>query len=183
MVSYPPFHTILFKQTMSDSMDMSHVDPRFLTSTSTESSIASANLTYGSGGSSVEPGTVYGSKSDLVFDDSTHGWDSQSAAEGQFHLQGYSHYHQQAQQHEQQLGHEVPNPAPNCSTANAFGHSVPRLPLRPLGNQDFGHHLDQMPQDVSPGWTAAAGNQHATYYPDPSWSTPSVRLDRNVNRQ
>ncbi|KAI7717473.1 hypothetical protein KC353_g4548 [Hortaea werneckii] len=172
---------------MSDSVDMSHVDPRFLTTTSTESSVASANLTYGSGGSSVEPGTVYGSESDLAFDDSTHGWNLQPAAEGQFHLPGYSHYQQQAQQHEQQLSHEVPDPAPGCSTANAFGPSVPGLPLRPSANQDFGHHLDHIP---APGWMAAAGRQHVTYYPGPSWSTPSAssgvhsqRSGGNVPRQ
>lgn len=173
---------------MSDSVDMSHVDPRFLTTTSTESSVASANLTHGSGGSSVEPGTVYGSgESDLAFDDSTHGWNLQSAAEGQFHLPGYSHYQQQAQQHEQQLSHEVPDPAPGCSTANAFGFFVPGLPLRPSANQDFGHHLDHIP---APGWMAAAGRQHVTYYPGPSWSTPSAssgvhsqRSGGNVPRQ
>lgn len=170
---------------------MSHVDPRFLTTTSTESSVASANLTYGSGSSSVEPGTVYGSeKSDLPFDDSTHGWDLQSAAEGQSHLQDYSYYQQQAQQHGQQLSHEMPNPAPGCFTANAFGPSMPGLPLRPSGNQDFGHHLDQIPQDVPPGWIAAAGGQHVTYYPGPSFSMPSAssgvhsqRSGRNVPRQ
>ncbi|KAL1581692.1 hypothetical protein WHR41_09603, partial [Cladosporium halotolerans] len=175
---------------MSDSMDMSHVDPRLLTATSTESSVASTNLTYGSGGSSVEPGTVNGSESGSAFDDSTHGWDLQPAAEGQFHLQGYTDYQQQPHQHEQRLSHEVPNLAPGCSTANAFGPSVPGLPLRPSGSQDFGHHFDQTHQDVSPGWMAAAGRQHVMYYPGPSWSTPSAssgahsqQLDRNVNRQ
>lgn len=161
---------------MSDSRDMSHVDPRFLTTTSAQSSIASANLTYGSGSSSAEPGTVYGSESDLAFDDSTHR-NGQSAAHGQFYLQEALQGQQQAQQHNQQLDDEVPNSLPGYSTANAFGPIAPGLPLGPSWNQDFGHRLDPIPQDVSHWWAAAAGGNHVEYCRDTDWSTPSAPMD------
>ena len=153
----PPYPTI--ELAMSDHLNTSTLDPRFLSTTGTYPSVDSNDFTHSPATSSAGPNSACGSGSvsTSAFDTSTPDWAWQTLVQHQS-------THQQSQQQAQQCPYDLSGRLPGYPSTPAFDPSVREQPV--------GISHTQMPEDTPYTATASAEGQYFASLPDLSWPAP-----------